>query len=82
MRALTYAAAVLLAVLHQDFWYWTDSRLFLGFLPAGLAYHVVYTVVVALFWAVALRAAWPHHLERMAESAEADTAGAKGGPSA
>lgn len=80
MRAAVYIAAAVLAILHQDFWYWDDPTLVLGFLPVGLAYHVVYTLAAALLWGAAIRYAWPAHLERLAESGAQP--GSKGDPAA
>ena len=31
----------------------------LGCLPVGFAYHVVYTLVTALMWILAIKWAWP-----------------------
>ncbi len=45
-RRLLYAALALLAVLHQDFWHWDSLRWFAG-LPAGLAYHIGFCLVVS-----------------------------------
>lgn len=59
--------AVILAVLHQDCWNWGNSDLVLGFMPVGLAYHAAYSVVVALFWALVIKFAWPTRLEAWAE---------------
>src|SRR5215510_6916106 len=57
------AAVVLLYVLHQDFWYWRDARpLLFGFLPIGLFYHAVFTLLVsAVMWAL-VKYAWPAEL--------------------
>jgi len=51
-------------LLHQDFWFWRTARpLVFGFLPIGLFYHVVYTLVASgLLWAIVHRY-WPSHLE-------------------
>ena len=62
-------SAVLLLVagflaLHQDFWLWGDATLVMGFLPAGLAYHVVYSLCTAGLWAVVCRWGWPGDLGR------------------
>ena len=67
---LLAAAVVAVYLLHQDFWFWTAARpLVFGFLPVGLFYHAVYSLVVAvLMWAL-MRFAWPAHLEADAESA-------------
>ena len=62
-----WIGAVALFFLHQDFWFWNDQRLVLGFLPIGLAYHVGYSIVASLLWFAAIRFAWPRHLERWAD---------------
>ena len=58
---------VLLAILHQDAWNWDSASLVFGFLPVGLAYHALYSLVAATFWAIVIKVAWPHHLEEWAE---------------
>ena len=63
-RRLLYAALLLAALLHHDFWFWNDRTLFFGVLPVGLLYHVVYTLaVVGLMWLLA-EYAWPVHLDK------------------
>jgi hypothetical protein len=55
---------IVLYVLHQDVWLWTSARpLAFGFLPAGLFYHAVYTLAAAGLMMIAVRWAWPSHLE-------------------
>ncbi|MEM6910607.1 MAG: hypothetical protein AAF555_03405 [Verrucomicrobiota bacterium] len=61
---------LLLAILHQDEWNWDNGHLVFGFLPVGLAYHAAYSLVVALFWALVIRWAWPRHLEDWADQPE------------
>lgn len=61
---------VLLAVLHQDFWWWHDPSLLFGFLPVGLAYHALYSVVAGALWYLALTWAWPAEVEQFAEGSE------------
>ena len=46
---------------------WHDESLVFGFLPSGLAYHAAYSIVAAVLWALAIKFAWPHKLEAMAE---------------
>lgn len=65
-------ALVLLAILHQDVWFWDDPSLVLGFLPIGLAYHLGYSVVTALVWCLVLKYAWPGDLEIYAEAKDND----------
>lgn len=64
MRAVLTALVAAVYVLHQDTWLWRDARpLVFGVLPAGLAYHALYSIVVAgLMWLL-VRFAWPAHLE-------------------
>jgi hypothetical protein len=67
---------VVLAILHQDFWFWSDRRLVFDFIPVGLAYHAMYSIAAACLWAAAVRFAWPHGIEAWAdESHEADDDG-------
>ena len=61
--------AVLVIVLvflafHQDFWLWSDASLVLGFLPAGLAYHVGYSLATAGLWAAVCHWGWPREISR------------------
>lgn len=51
------------ACLHWDFWLWKDTTLWFGFLPAGLAYHALYSVAAGLLWAAFIALAWPDHIE-------------------
>jgi hypothetical protein len=55
--------AVLVAavyVIHQDVWFWTQAEpIFFGVLPLGLAYHVLYSIVVAGVMWLLVRYAWP-----------------------
>jgi hypothetical protein len=51
-------------VLHQDIWFWRQARpLLFGFVPVGLAYHVLYTLAVSFAMWLLVRYAWPDHLE-------------------
>ena len=62
------AGVISLLFLHQDTWFWDSARpLVFGFLPIGLFYHAVYTLMVSAFMVVLIRFAWPTELERQAE---------------
>ncbi|NNC89293.1 MAG: DUF3311 domain-containing protein [Akkermansiaceae bacterium] len=61
---------LLLAVLHQDFWNWDNAHLVFGFMPLGLAYHALYSLVAATFWGIVMKVAWPHDLEEWADGGE------------
>ena len=51
-------------VLHQDLWNWTKSEpLVFGFLPPGLAYHALYSIIAAVMMAILVKTVWPKHLE-------------------
>ena len=63
---------IALAVLHQDTWNWDKANLFLGFIPTGLAFHALYSIVAATFWFCVIKFAWPTHLEEWAEGGDAE----------
>ncbi len=62
-KKLVFAFLVALFILHQDFWLRDNASLVLGFIPASLAYHMVFTVLAALGWYLVVRFAWPHFPE-------------------
>ena len=59
MKTVVWFLILLLVVLHQDIWNWADGRLVFGFLPVGLAYHVVLSLAAASVWLMAVQFAWP-----------------------
>lgn len=63
MKWLLTGLVVLVIVLHQDSWLWTDKTLVLGFLPIGLVYHILYACVASATMAVLVKFAWPRELE-------------------
>ena len=75
MKPLLVLLVVVVVLLHQDFWLWTDKTLVLGFLPSGLAYHLLYALLVSAMMWVLVRAAWPAHLEEETLRAAPDPAG-------
>jgi len=63
MKKLIYALIVLLAILHQDFWWRADHQtLVLGFVPVSLAWHIGVSIVACLLWGLACRYCWPDDL--------------------
>ncbi|HUF63868.1 MAG TPA: hypothetical protein VMN36_17450 [Verrucomicrobiales bacterium] len=66
MKAWLAIAGAAFILLHHDFWLWADRSLWLGFLPAGLGYHALYSLAAAGLWALACRYAWPEHIEAWA----------------
>ena len=61
-RSLWFLVLVLI-VLHQDNWFWTDDRLVFGFLPIGLFYHGCLSVAAGAMWWWAAIYCWPKDLE-------------------
>lgn len=50
---------ILLLVLHQDNWFWTNNTLLFGFLPIGLFWHACISVAATCTWFLATKIAWP-----------------------
>jgi hypothetical protein len=68
-RTLLVIAALIVYVLHQDFWFWrTAQPLVFGFIPIGLFYHACFAVLASLLMWLLVTYAWPSHLEREIES--------------
>ncbi|MBB3209025.1 hypothetical protein FHS27_004861 [Rhodopirellula rubra] len=53
------ALVVVLLVLHQDNWFWTDGRLVFGFIPIGLFWHACISIGASLTWFLTTKIAWP-----------------------
>ncbi len=70
MQKVVWILALLLLVLHQDFWAWSDRTLVLGFLPIGLAYHLVFSLAAAGLWLAAVKLAWPSEIEAWADAVD------------
>jgi len=71
-RWLLVVAALLLYVLHQDFWFWRTARPVVLGLPVALVYHAGYCLAASLLLVLLVRTAWPKELEREAERREGD----------
>jgi len=59
MRKVVWGLVLLLIVLHQDVWFWTDERLVFGFLPIGLAWHMGISIAAGVTWYLATLYCWP-----------------------
>jgi hypothetical protein len=50
---------LLLLILHQDNWFWTDGTLVFGFMPIGLVWQAGISIAAATTWFLATKIAWP-----------------------
>lgn len=64
MRNLVIVFFVVLTVLHWDWWLWDSERLLWGFMPTGLAYQALISLLAVAGWAAAVFFAWPKHLDQ------------------
>lgn len=67
-----------LFVLHQDFWWWDNATLVMGFMPIGLLYHAAFSLAAGLLWLLANKLAWPEHVEEWAAEGEGNAVEEKG----
>jgi len=80
-RRLAWGFVVVLAVLHYDFWFWSDRTLVFGFVPVGLFFQVLISLGAAAAWFGVVRLAWPAELEAWAEGVDDPGGGADRGDS-
>lgn len=57
------AVILILLLLHQDNWFWTDDTLVFGFMPIGLCYHAGISIIASCVWFYAIRKCWPSDAE-------------------
>ena len=50
---------LLLLILHQDNWFWTDATLVFGFIPIALFWHACISLAAVATCFLATRIAWP-----------------------
>ena len=65
MKTVLWILVAILIVAHQDFWNWNDSTLVFGFIPIGLAYHMVISMAAGIVWFLMCNLAWPKHLDEI-----------------
>ncbi len=59
-RTFVWIAVAALIIVHQDFWFWdTYEPLVFGFMPIGLAYHVLISILAAVVWFLATKYCFP-----------------------
>ena len=69
-RKIVWSLVIVLAVLHYDFWFWADTSLVFGFMPIGLFYQALTSVVAGIVWWLMVKFAWPSHLEQWADEVQ------------
>jgi len=74
MRKVVIILAIVLGILHQDFWNWDNDGLVFGFMPVGLFYHACYSLAAAILWAFAIKFAWPKEIVAWAENEDGEGA--------
>ena len=70
MKKVVYGFIILLAVIHQDVWWWDNGELVFGFMPVGLFITPCIRAWAAGVWAMAVKWAWPSDIEQWAESGD------------
>ena len=64
-------AAVTVLILRHDYWFWdTPYPLLFGFLPVGLWWQGLVSILASVLMALTVRFAWPQELEDDALAAE------------
>ena len=66
-KKIVWSLVIALAVLHYDFWFWSDTSLVFGFLPIGLFYQAMISVGACIVWWLMVKLAWPAHIEEWAD---------------
>ena len=66
MSRSLWMLVLVLVVLHQDNWFWEDSRLVLGFMPIGLLYHACISIAAGAMWWWATVYCWPTERDQSA----------------
>lgn len=63
MKPALFVLVVAVIALHQDMWNWTNKTLVFGFLPIGLAYHALYSILCVGLMVLLVRFLWPADLD-------------------
>ncbi len=63
MKHLIWLFALLLLILHQDYWQWGRSDIVFGFVPYTMAYQMFVSVTTAVVWILAIIYCWPDNVD-------------------
>ena len=69
MKKVVVALFVIMLIIHQDIWFWSDASLVFGFMPIGLFYHALFSIGCAVLGALAIKFLWPTEAEAHSETA-------------
>ena len=69
---LAWGFVIVLAIVHYDFWFWHDTTLVFGFMPIGLAFHALISVLAGVAWWLVAKYAWPSWVEEWADQGSDD----------
>ena len=67
MNKLAWGFVLILAILHYDFWNWSDRSVQFGFMPTGLTYQAAISLLAGLAWFLVVKFAWPGRIEAWAD---------------
>ncbi len=81
MKKLVACLFLFMLVLHQDFWWWDNDSLIFGFMPVGLAFHALFSILCAVLGWFAIKTIWPHELDEAKQAAAPADTSEKGGHS-
>lgn len=70
MKYIVWGTIVLLAIVHQDFWFWDDDTLVFGFMPIGLFWHAGISLAASATWFMATKHCWPTLIDDEPAAAE------------
>ncbi len=65
---VAWGVIAVLAVVHYDFWYWNDDSVVFGFMPVGLWFHALISLLAGIAWAGVVAFAWPTWIEEWADA--------------
>ena len=73
MRWMLVLVVLIVLVLRHDYWWWDKAEpLLFGFLPVGLWWQALVTLMAAGMMWMLVKFAWPAHLEEEAGDGTAD----------
>ena len=68
MKKVVIGLFVIMLVIRQDFWNWSDDSLVFGFMPISLFYHAVFSLGCAVLGGLAIKFLWPTEAEALSDS--------------